>query len=83
MPGKHSQLIQNSDDLVSNFDFITTLFLGGGGGGGAGVHSNLGCRHMFFKIVSLLKNCRSEWGKSLHFWKALCAAFSKITKSLP
>ena len=48
------------------------LVKGGGGGGG---HSNLGCHDMFLKIVSLLKNYRSEWGKSIHFWKALCTGF--------
>ena len=48
-----------------------------------GVHSNLGCRDTVLKIVSLLKNYRSEWGKSIHFWKALCTGFSKIPKSLP
>ena len=51
--------------------------------GGGGVHSNLGCRDMFLKIVSLLQNYRSEWGKSIHFWKALCTGFLKIPKSLP
>ena len=43
---------------------------------GGGVPSNLGCRDTFLKIVSLLKNYRSEWGKSIHFWKALCTGFS-------
>ena len=37
----------------------------------------------FLKIVSLLETYRSEWGKSIHFWKALCTGFSKIPKSLP
>ena len=50
---------------------------------GGGVHSNLGCRDTFLKIVSLLENYRSEWGKSIHFWKALCTGFPKIPKSLP
>ena len=35
------------------------------------------------KIVSLLENVRSEWGKSVHVWKAFCTGFSKIPKSLP
>ena len=48
-----------------------------------GFHSNMECHDMFLKIISLLKNYRSEGGKSIHFWKALCTAFSKIPKSLP
>ena len=48
-----------------------------------GVHSNLGCRDTFFTVVSLLENHRSEWGKIIHFWKALFTGFSKIPKSLP
>ena len=51
-------------------------------GGGGGIHSNLRCRDTFLKIVSLLKNCRSEGGKSIHFWEGLCTGFSKISKSL-
>ena len=57
-------------------------FLRGGGGGGGRFHSNLGCCDTFLKIVSLLENYRSEWGKSIHFWKALCTGFSKIPNSL-
>ena len=51
--------------------------------GGGGYHSNLGCRNTFLKIVSLFKNYRPEEGKSIHFWKALCTGFPKISKSLP
>ena len=47
------------------------------------VHSNLGYCDTFLKIVSLLENYRSEWGKRIQFWKALCTGFSKIPKSLP
>ena len=32
-----------------------------------GGHSNLRCHDTFLKIVSLLENYRSEWGKSIHF----------------
>ena len=32
-----------------------------------GGHSNLGCLETFLKIVSLLKNSKSEGSKSIHF----------------
>ena len=35
------------------------------------------------KIVSLLKDFKSEGGKIIHFWKALYTGFSEIPKSLP
>ena len=74
----------NSHDLrdyesVCNFLHQVVMYSWGGGGG----HSNLGCRDTFLKIVSLLENYTSEWGKSIHFWNALCTGFSKIPKSLP
>ena len=31
----------------------------------------------------ITENYRSEGGKSRHFWKALCIAFSKMPKLLP
>ena len=61
-------------------DMVKRLY-GGGGGGGEG-NSNLGCRDTSLKIVSLLKNYKSEGGKSIHFWKGLCTDFSKILKSI-
>ena len=53
--------------LKSNVEliFVMILLLSGGG-----VHSNLGCCDTFLKIVSLLENYRSEWGKSIHFGNA-------------
>ena len=50
------------------------------GGGGGEFHSNLRCRDIFSKIVTLLKNCRSEGSKSIHFWKGLCTGFSTKSK---
>ena len=45
--------------------------------------SNLWCCDTFLMTVSLLKNCQSEGGRSIHFWKALCNGFPKMPKSLP
>ena len=50
-----------------------------GGGGGGGAHSNLGCRDTFLKIVSLLENYRSEWGKRIHLRSNLNASFLNLT----
>ena len=47
---------------------------------GDGLHSNLGCHDMFLKVVSLLKNYRSDGGRSIHFWnfgKLSALAFQK------
>ena len=45
--------------------------------GEGGIHSNLGCRDMFLKIVSLLKNYRSEGRKVYIFGKLSALAFQK------
>ena len=45
------------------------------GGGGGGCHSNLGCCDTFLKIVSLLKNYRSEEVKVYIFGKLSALAF--------
>ena len=42
---------------------------GGGGGGGGGGSLKFGVRDTFLKIVSLLENYRSEWGKVSIFGK--------------
>ena len=74
-----SVIIRNTmcckENILCCLSHINDAQVVGGGGG----HSNLGYPSMFLKIL-LLKNYRSEGGKSIFFWKALCIDFSKMPK---
>ena len=58
--------VTRTTTVVVNYTTFTPKLMGGGV-----IHSNVGYRDTFLKTVSLLENYRSEWGKSIHFWKAL------------